>query len=153
VLDTAARLATQRLQEPLLVRRDYGPTRAVLGDEVQLCQVFVNLLLNAQHALVGQPSAGRPDALVMTTQMQSASWVRVSVQDRGCGMSEELVERVFQPFFTTKPPTEGSGLGLWLCRDILARFGGSISVKSRVGEGTLFEVLLPAHAARDASVG
>src|SRR6478735_2248543 len=67
VLDSAVRLAGQRLLAPLLVQRDYAVTGLVQGDEVQLCQVFLNLLLNAQHALQDQPAASRADALVMTT--------------------------------------------------------------------------------------
>jgi two-component system, cell cycle sensor histidine kinase and response regulator CckA len=119
----------------------------VRGDEGRLGQVFLNLLLNAAHAMQhGDPATHE---LCVATHIEPAlaegapPLVIVTVRDTGTGMTEEVLERIFDPFFTTKPIGMGTGLGLSVCHGILQELGGSIGVASVLGEGSVFEVRLP----------
>ncbi|MFQ5852071.1 MAG: sensor histidine kinase, partial [Candidatus Binatia bacterium] len=69
--------------------------------------------------------------------------VRISISDSGCGIPKEDLQRIFEPFFTRKPIGEGTGLGLFICHTIVKRHRGEITVKSQLGQGTTFEILLP----------
>jgi signal transduction histidine kinase len=73
--------------------------------------------------------------------------VVVEVSDTGCGIPAENLERIFNPFFTTKPVGVGTGLGLSVCHGIITALGGDISVRSEVGQGTTFRVSLPVYEA------
>lgn len=110
--------------------------RRVRGNDVQLTQLFLNLILNAFDAM------GEGGRLEITTGFDDRQ-MRVTVRDTGCGMSEQTQRRIFDPFFTTKSAGKGTGLGLAICRQILDDHKGSISVQSRPGEGTAFLVTLP----------
>jgi two-component system NtrC family sensor kinase len=97
-------------------------------------QVFLNLVLNAIDAT---DRAGRIDLQVT----RRASLVEVSVRDTGCGITPEHAARLFQPYFTTKK--FGTGLGLFVTRQLVAEHGGTVTFESHAGEGTTFRVLLP----------
>ncbi|MEM9916048.1 MAG: MASE1 domain-containing protein [Planctomycetota bacterium] len=119
----------------------------VMGDHVQLQQVLLNLAINARDAL---PAAGgtiriaAEDFERQTTDGESAGrWVRMVVQDDGAGMTEEVRRRIFEPFFSTKGPDAGTGLGLSVVRGIVEDHGGTIAVFSRFGQGTTFTLELP----------
>ncbi|MEE9294240.1 MAG: ATP-binding protein [Phycisphaerae bacterium] len=121
----------------------------VWADAKQLQQVFFNLLLNARDAL--QDRTGRVTIRAKNTDDDT---VEIAVTDTGCGISPEECDSVFDPFFTTKPTDSnpwvsgrdrksGFGLGLALCRDIVHEHRGSISIQSRLNEGTTFTITLP----------
>jgi CheY-like chemotaxis protein len=119
----------------------------VRGDEGRLGQVFLNLLLNAAHAMQqGDPATHE---LCVASHLEAAPveggppLVLVTVRDTGTGMTEDVLERIFDPFFTTKPIGMGTGLGLSVCHGIVKELGGSIGVTSVLGEGSVFEVRLP----------
>jgi two-component system NtrC family sensor kinase len=121
------------------------PVEAVAGD---LSRVLLNLFNNAFYAVQQRQLAGEagyvPTVRVHTEQV--GQQVIVHVQDNGTGMSERVQQKIFQPFFTTKPPGEGTGLGLSLSHDIISQgHGGSLSVESRAGQGSTFHVRLPAR--------
>ena len=101
----------------------------------ELNQVWTNLIDNAIDALDGR---GR---LAIRTQSRERE-VAVVICDDGPGIPPDVRDRIFEPFFTTKPPGSGTGLGLHITHDIVARHGGRIEVRSRPGE-TCFEVILP----------
>jgi signal transduction histidine kinase len=106
-------------------------------DPDQLRQVLINLLGNAIHAI---PDQGR-----ITIQIEAtASGAAISVNDSGTGIPKEHLEKIFDPFFSTKPPGEGTGLGLFVTREIVEKLGGTISAESRVGDGSRFTVEIPA---------
>jgi len=108
----------------------------VFVDPNQLQQVFVNLFINACHAM---PEGG---AIVVGTSLSGdGNFVRVEIKDNGCGIAEEHLDRIFDPFFTTK--TEGTGLGLSISYGIVENNGGTIEVKSTPGAGSTFTVALP----------
>ena len=145
-LDWALRVSRVAIAEHATIRLQLNPVPEVRGDEGRLGQVFLNLLLNAAHALRhGDPSTHE---VCVSTRLEHGGngndWVVVSVRDTGTGMPEQVRERIFDPFFTTKPVGMGTGLGLSVCHGIVREIGGSISVTSELEEGSVFEVRLPA---------
>lgn len=108
----------------------------VASDQAQLQQVFLNLISNAIDAI------GK-EGKVQVTSLRAAEDIQVQVRDNGPGIPEEMQKRVFDPFFTTKQTGKGTGLGLWISYSIIEKMGGSISLNSRVGEGTTFTVRIP----------
>lgn len=116
------------------------------ADAHQLQQVLINLLTNAHHAL---RQARAPRRLAVTTRSDAErARIVLEVADSGPGIPPEIQARIFDPFFTTKPLGEGTGLGLPLCRGILERHGGSLTLESEVGRGALFRVELPVQASQ-----
>jgi PAS domain S-box-containing protein len=114
----------------------------VRGDQARLSQVFVNLLVNAAHAIPD----GKADAHTVKISTESdGERVRVRVVDDGEGMPPHVEQRIFEPFFTTKAPGVGSGLGLAICHGIVRSHGGTIRVRTRLGRGSEFLIELPAE--------
>jgi two-component system NtrC family sensor kinase len=112
------------------------------ADPHQLQQVLINLLTNAHQAL---REAAPPRQVTLTTRWDPArTRVTLEVADTGPGMPPAIQARIFEPFFTTKPPGVGTGLGLPLCQGIIESHGGTISVRSAPGQGTMFRIELPA---------
>lgn len=116
----------------------------VYGNGARLCQVLLNLLLNAAHAI--EPGRVEHNLIRVSARARGAGTVVVEVSDTGCGIPPENLDRIFNPFFTTRPVGEGTGLGLAVCHGIVASHGGEISVHSEVGKGTTFRVSLPVFA-------
>jgi signal transduction histidine kinase len=119
-----------------LVRRLGPDVPPIVADPTQLYQVLVNLVVNAIQAM---PGGG---TLTITTSARPG-WVELAVVDTGIGMSQDVLERVFVPFFTTKDVGEGTGLGLPVVHGIVTGHGGTIDVASVVGQGSRFVVRLP----------
>ncbi len=112
----------------------------IKADPFELEQVFLNLISNAIDAHEGRSSG----SIHITTGLNKArNQVVASVSDTGSGIPEKDLERVFDPFFTTKPVGKGTGLGLSISYTIIKHMGGSISVRSEVGKGTQFIIVLP----------
>jgi PAS domain S-box-containing protein len=128
-------------------QRYYVELPKVLCTPQELKQIFVNLIVNAGHALAGGGT------LRIRTRIDG-KWVLVDVEDDGDGIPADIIERIFDPFFTTKNVGEGSGLGLGIAYRIARSHGGDISVESTPGKGARFRVRLPAYqgAARDPEV-
>lgn len=116
----------------------------VLGDDGQLKQVFLNLLLNALQAMLNggrisvtvHPWSPRPGQI-----SRDASWAEICIKDTGPGMPPDQLRRVFDPFYTTK--RDGTGLGLAICHGIIEQHAGEIHLESKVGEGTTVAIRLP----------
>jgi PAS domain S-box-containing protein len=140
ILTSSLDLVRHQLQlNDITVRTEWADgSPRVLGDRVQIEQVFVNLLTNAHDALA---TAARKD-IVITTRVRCDS-VDIVIRDTGCGMGADIQERVFDPFFTTKAVGEGTGLGLSIAHGIIQSHKGTISVASAPGRGTAFTVSLP----------
>jgi len=109
----------------------------IVSDSGRLQQIFLNLIGNAFHAM----DAG--DALKIAVRCPKPGKVSVEVSDTGCGIPREHLQRVFEPFFTTKGERHGTGLGLSITYNLIQKMGGRIDVKSEVGVGTTFTVVLP----------
>lgn len=102
----------------------------------KLTQVFVNLLVNAAHAI-------EKDGKIMVKSWHEEGHIHIKVSDTGCGIPQENITKIFDPFFTTKEVGKGTGLGMSISYDIVKAHGGTISVQSQVGAGTTFLVRLP----------
>ena len=127
--------AAQMAQVTLV--EDYGGNLPpVMVDKGLMAQVVVNLAMNA---IAATPEAG---TLTVTTGMLRGE-VYVRFADTGAGIAPENIDRIFEPFFTTKPSPEGTGLGLAVCRSIIAQHHGRITVESKLGNGSSFTVWLP----------
>jgi PAS domain S-box-containing protein len=111
-----------------------------LGD---LNQVFLNLLINAAHAVGDKMAATGERGRIRLRTYRDGDDAVIEVADTGCGIPPEIADRVFDPFFTTKEVGRGTGQGLALARAVVDRHGGTITFDSRVGEGTTFRVRLP----------
>jgi PAS domain S-box-containing protein len=120
------------------------PVPDVTGDDGGLGQVFLNLLLNAGYAMKNGDLAN--NELYVSTELDPAGYVLVTVRDTGCGMLPEVMARIFDPFFTTKPIGAGTGLGLSVCHGLIEEMGGSIRVTSKPDQGSTFVVRLPVAA-------
>jgi PAS domain S-box-containing protein len=123
---------------------DLEPVAPVMGDTARLGQVVVNLLVNAAHAL---PAGG--GVIRVATRTAADGRVALDVIDDGCGISRDALSRVFDPFYTTKPAGDGTGLGLFVCHNIVTGLGGELAVESEPGRGSTFTVLLPAVPAAE----
>lgn len=124
----------------------------VLSDPVQIEQVLINLCNNAAYAMKKKGGVLKvslnevdmdPDTLARYPGLNSGACLQLTVSDSGCGIQKDIIEHIFNPFFTTKNPGEGTGLGLAVVHGIVKSHGGAISLKSEVGKGTTFDVFLP----------
>jgi len=114
--------------------------KPVLSDPSQLQQVFLNLITNAIDAHDGKPYG---NIRISTRADDEHQKVHIVFADTGSGIPKEILSKIFDPFFTTKPVGRGTGLGLSICYSIMQRLGGSISVKSQMGQGTEFTLTIP----------
>ncbi len=130
----------QRNQAKITVRTDLCESLPkVHGDEHQIKQVMLNLLVNAMDAITG------PGRIVITTFQSTPDSVCLSVSDSGCGIPPEHMDKLFEPFFTTKRSGKGIGIGLSTCMSIVQKHHGEISVKSEPDQGATFTVKLPVN--------
>jgi two-component system, NtrC family, sensor kinase len=109
----------------------------VYSDPPLLRQIILNLLVNATQAIDGSGE------ITISTNTANNGTIEIAVEDTGCGIPEENLDRIFTPFFSTKTAKQGSGLGLAFCRGIIEKLGGSISVVSEIGKWTIFTVRIP----------
>jgi PAS domain S-box-containing protein len=149
VLDSSFGLAGNELQRRARVIKEYAPDLPqVLGNEAKLGQVFVNLLVNAAEAIQPGDASGNEIRVRATA---ADGQVTVEVKDTGRGIAPEHGAQIFDPFYTTKDIGKGMGLGLFVCQNIVASQGGSITFESELGKGTTFRVSLPAVAQEPAA--
>lgn len=148
VLDLCANMAEHEIRHRAALVRDYGPPVLVRATETRLGQVFLNLLVNAAHAML--EVKGQDNEIRITTRRVGAATVVVEVRDTGGGIAVEHLERIFEPFFTTKE-NAGTGLGLSISHAIVTSMGGSITVEPQESRGTCFRVTLPCEPEDDAA--
>jgi PAS domain S-box-containing protein len=124
----------------ITVVENLGELPQVAGSPTQLNQVFLNLLVNAMQAI---DSAHRTDGRIQLNAGVKGAEVVVEVADNGCGIPEEVLPQIFNPFFTTKAVGDGTGLGLSITHSMVQDHGGRLEVDSTPGQGTRFRVILP----------
>jgi CheY-like chemotaxis protein len=122
--------------------RDYRDVPLAAASGPRLGQVALNLVLNAIESM--PPRQDPPGELRVRTLVDDSGRVAFEVEDTGAGIAPATIGRIFDPFFTTKPVGSGTGLGLAICHQIVAGFGGEITVRSTLGRGSAFRVALPA---------
>ena len=135
-MESTINIVWNELKYKATINKDYGDIPPIMCYPQQLNQVFMNLLLNAAHAIMSQGT-------INVRIWQEKGSVFVSVTDTGCGITEEIRNRIFEPFFTTKEVGQGTGLGLSISYDIIQKHKGEIAVESEVGKGTTFTIKLP----------
>lgn len=138
ILDQVMTLVGHQAEQKLITvtRKEDAPVPPVMADFGQIQQVFVNLVVNAIQAM------GEKGSLTISTGVTNG-YVRTSFTDTGTGITQENMEKLFTPFFTTKSEVRGVGLGLSVSHGIVERHGGKIEVQSQAEKGSTFTVLLP----------
>ncbi|GEM_PF-3553739 len=138
---------------------DFAELPPIHASAGQLGQVLINLLVNASQAVASQRAAlqaagaaDRPGRIHLSTAQCGDDAVQVVISDNGSGISEPALDKLFTPFFTTKPEGEGTGLGLSVSYGIVQKHGGRIEVDSAPGRGTTFSVILPRATAANAAL-
>ena len=131
-------IGRQKELEKLSIEQNYSPeTMTIYGDTNQLQQVLLNMVLNAIDA-----TTDGGEIKITTTRVDDD--IQIIFEDTGCGIAPENLDKVFEPFFSTKPPGKGTGLGLSICYGIIEEHKGKISVSScGIGKGTAFTISLP----------
>jgi PAS domain S-box-containing protein len=145
LLESALRMVGSDLRHRALLTERFEPVPMVTGNEAQLGQVFLNLLVNAVQALGGRPVS--ECVIGVRTATDASGRAVVEISDTGGGIPPEDLPRIFDPFFTTKPVGLGTGIGLSICHGTVKAMNGEIQVESSVGKGSLFRVVLPAAPA------
>jgi signal transduction histidine kinase len=136
-LESTMTIAWNELKYKATVNREYGQLPLVWCNMGQLNQVFLNILVNAAHAIEGQGE-------IRIATWAAAESVKIAISDNGCGIAPEDVKRIFDPFFTTKEVGKGTGLGLAIAYDIVVnKHRGIIDVTSEIDTGTTFTITLP----------
>ncbi len=136
-VDSTLNIVANEIKYRADVRREYGTLPDIECLPSELNQVFLNLLVNAAHAI------GPERGLIVVRSGDAGDEVWVEVEDNGSGIAPEHLPRVFDPFFTTKPVGRGTGLGLSLAYGIVKKHHGRIDLRSEPGRGSCFRVTLP----------
>jgi PAS domain S-box-containing protein len=153
VIKEALKLLTASLPSTIEIKEDIPTSEAtIMGDPTQVHQILMNLGTNAAHAM--RPKGGTLTVKVEDTALDDdivlghedvspEKYLKLTISDTGVGMDHAQMERIFDPYFTTKEATGGTGLGLAVVHGIVKKYGGFIEVQSDVGVGTTFQVFLP----------
>ncbi len=141
-LDSALRIAGHEVRHRAQLIKAYERVPMVCGSDARLGQVFLNLIMNAAQSMA--EGEAHTNQLRVSTRLLDDGRVVVEVADTGTGIPNELLGKIFEPFFSTKKTGEGTGLGLSICRGIIKDLGGEITVRSELGKGSTFRVALPA---------
>jgi PAS domain S-box-containing protein len=137
ILENSLKLAMRGIDfGSITVKKNFDQTSDVQANATELQQVFLNLIVNAVQAMNG-------DGVLTLTARQDESDVTASIQDTGSGIKKQYLDKVFNPFFTTKEPGAGTGLGLSIAHHIISKLGGRITIDTEEGHGTTFRIVLP----------
>ena len=144
VIEAAVRVTDNQVRYRANLERSFAPVPPVLGSSSKLTQVFINLLVNAAQSI--HEGAAQANRISIRT-VAEPDWVQIEISDTGVGVEPEHLERVFEPFHTTKDVGQGTGLGLAICRQIVTAHQGEITMVSTMGVGSVVRVRLPTMAA------
>jgi PAS domain S-box-containing protein len=155
IIEDSLSLVETTMKKNIALRKEIDPAcGAILGDTTQMQQVIVNLCTNAVHALgrdksgtltvtLRQAAMSADDFALKGVELPEGQYACLTVSDTGCGMSPEVLERIFEPYFTTKKSGEGTGFGLSIVHGIVRKHRGAITVHSEEGHGTTFTMYFP----------
>ena len=135
-LDSTITIAWNELKYKAALKKEYGDIPVVMCNLGQLNQVFMNILLNAAQAITAQ-------GVITVKTWSDGSCIYISISDTGAGIPAGKINRIFEPFYTTKDVGQGTGLGLSIAYDIIKKHNGEIRVESKVGQGTTFTIIVP----------
>ncbi len=141
VLESAVRLAWNEIKHRARLVRSYGEPPTVEANPSRLGQVVLDILVNAAQSI----EEGKRDdhEIRLRTLRRADGHAVVEIHDTGCGIRPEILGRIFDPFYTTKPLATSTGLGLSVCHRIVTMMGGTLEVESKVGAGSVFRIALP----------
>jgi signal transduction histidine kinase len=145
-IDKTLVIARNIIKHKADVHKFYGEVPEIECSPSKINQVFLNLLTNAAQAIEQRGE------IVITTKLRDADHVAIAISDTGCGIPEENLSKIRDPFFTTKDVGTGTGLGLSIVDEIIRGHGGELLVESKVGKGSTFTVVLPIKQPMDAAV-
>ncbi len=151
ILLESLKLLRASIPQTIEIQTEIKSNRMIAADSTQIQQVMINLCTNASHAMKsngGMLTVKLEDVTHKELQRKHIpftydQYVKLSVQDNGTGISNEIKDRIFDPYFTTKPKGEGTGMGLPIVQGIVQSYNGIIRFDSKVGEGSTFEIYLP----------
>ncbi len=153
IIKEALKLLRASLPSTIEIQQDIRSDSLVLADPTQIHQILMNLCANAAHAMREKGDLLEvsltdvvldSDDLASQLDINPGKYLKLTVSDTGSGMTQDVLERIFDPFFTTKRREEGTGMGLSVVHGIVKSHGGAITVYSEPGEGSTFDVFLPA---------
>lgn len=156
VMDNTFTMVESIISKKIELSYRYGASsKTILGDEAQIENLIVNMILNSRDAVensFGKIDAGTYDTVVFSDMVLShgeilkpGQYITVYVEDNGVGIKEDVVMKIFEPYYTTKSKSKGTGLGLSVVFGTVKSHSGFINVKSKVGSGTRFEIFLPVY--------
>ncbi len=141
ILNAAINMSFPQYKYKATLEKNFSPDIPVfLANSGKLHQVFLNLIVNAGQAI---PEGKIAKNKISIRTILEGQFVKVDITDTGAGIPSDILPQIFNPFFTTKSAGGGTGLGLYICQDIIQNLGGKITVKSVPGKGTTFSVYLP----------
>ncbi len=152
ILKEALKLLRSTVPSSIDIRQDLVSKSYIIGSGIQMHQVIMNLCTNAAHAMEkdgGVLKISLKDAVfnekqeMLGMELKSGDYLELKVSDTGNGMSQETCESIFEPYFTTKPMGEGTGMGLATVYGIVKQYGGGLQVDSEPGKGSIFTIFLP----------
>ena len=149
ILTNALTVACNEYKYVADIEQHLGELPDVLCHAGDIGQVFLNLIVNAAHAIADGLEPGTKGKITVTTRAVNDATVRIEVRDTGGGIPDEIRDRIFDPFFTTKEVGKGTGQGLAIARTVVDKHGGTMTVESEVGVGTLFTIDLPVAGKSD----
>jgi len=153
-LSTTLTIARNEYKYVADVATDYGELPLVPCRIGELNQVFLNIIVNAAHAIQEVNRSTDRRGLIRVQTRREGNIIRVSISDTGTGIPLEIRDRVFDPFFTTKEVGKGTGQGLAIARSVVVdKHGGTLSFDSEVGRGSTFHIRLPLELVSDATAG
>jgi PAS domain S-box-containing protein len=152
IIIDALKLLRALIPKTIEIQKNISSDATVSADPTQIHQVLMNLCANASHAM--QENGGvlevsltdvmiDADFIAQNPEIAAGNYLRIRVSDSGCGMTRESMERIFNPFYTTKKRGKGTGMGLAVVHGIVKSHGGTINVSSEFGKGSVFDVYLP----------
>ncbi len=153
IVTEALGLLRSSIPATVAIRQEIESTATILADPTQIHQVVMNLCTNSYHALGDSSGTVRVtlrdivvgrDTGTTGADLAPGRYVLLEVEDTGCGMDEETMAKIFEPYFTSKQQGKGTGLGLAMVHGIVESYQGRITVQSRPSEGSLFRIFLPA---------
>lgn len=139
IIDNCLTILHNKIKHKVSIDKKYADEPViVLGNEGKLHQSMINLLANAEEAI-------QEEGIVTIETSSNGKYHHISIKDTGIGINKEHLDKVTDPFFTTKPPGKGTGLGLWITSSIIHEHQGKISIESEEGKGSVFTIILPKH--------
>ncbi|MCX8056627.1 MAG: ATP-binding protein [Ignavibacteria bacterium] len=151
LLNEIYNLAIRICPPNIKIEKDYDDLPEVYADYSQLHQVFMNLIVNARDAMPDGGTIKIYTELILVTEkdfiinpkIKPGTYIVINISDTGIGIPKENIQKIFEPYFTTKDTKSGTGLGLFISQNIINRHNGFIDVESEIGKGTTFKVHLP----------